>query len=253
MLLPNARYQSSAGCELGKQLKDVCELFRTKSSVLSESLATVVKFAAGQSSVIQTIPFKATVVLNELLGDNCTAVTLSARYSAVIRSQLSGLDGQPYVAILLQEICTKADACGRVSRSHSVLRDCDVVLSFIRYLCDIVQLAFVPDARARLIALATEEMAPGAPTAHQVPPGDDEDDTAHRDYDFKEFYTHGVHAPWLRKLRERGKFPKDTKSDQERANREGGCDKSFEKKKNKTGTPQPASSISAWVYLLVIG
>jgi hypothetical protein len=237
ILVSNTGFQSSAGHVLGKQLNAVCELFRKGSTVLSEALATVVKFASGRSSLIQTVPFKATVLLNKLLGDNCAATSLRSRYSAAIRSQLSGLDGQPWLAILLDEICIKAAGDGRASRSDPVLHDCEVVLSFVRYLCDIVQLAYRPEARANLVALASDEMD------GEAPDDDDEDEDEEGDanacsYDSTEFLRDGVHAPGLNKLRERGKFSKDAKADQERASREGGCDKSFEAKKNKTGTPQ---------------
>jgi hypothetical protein len=204
-------------------------LFREGSVVASDNLATVIKYIAGSSSIIATLPFIGSTVLRKLLQGR-TAADLAAHYTPAIRKDLCGLAGRPVFANLLGEICSHVADLGPASRGRNspVLRDCNTVLDFLLYLCDNVQLAFEPDVRARLITSIAEEgwsLAEGGGTGEAG------------EYDTHSFLHSGIHAPSLPKVRERGDYPKDKKSAEETSGREGGCDKPFESSRKKTGHP----------------
>jgi hypothetical protein len=204
----------------------VCSLFRKGSKVVSKSLATLVKFVAGDSSIIATLPFIGSRVLRKLLQGR-TAAELPEHYTPDIRIALSGLAGRPVIAKLLTEICSHVTLLPPASRGRnsSELHDCDTVLAFLLYLCDNVQLAFKPDVRARLMVRIAEG---GWSPAEGDGPGSG-------GYDTHSFLHSGIHSPCLNKLRERGHYPKDKKASDETSAHDGGCDKPFESTRRKTG------------------
>jgi hypothetical protein len=201
-------------------------LFRGGSLLVSNALATLVKFVAGDSSVIATFPFICTIVLIELLQDQAVG-TLPQRYTPAIQTQLRGLSGQPVVATLLGEICSHVTAATVPNtRSGTVTRECQCVIAFILYLCYVVQLSFDPAMRGRLITRYERE---GWSPAEAGGNGLDEG------YDTKSFLHSGIHAPNLREVRKRGTYPKDSKPAEETLARDGGCDKVFDYKRRRTG------------------
>jgi hypothetical protein len=214
---------------LGPELVCVCMLFRENSVVASDALATLIKYIAGQSSIIATLPLIGSTVLRSLLHGR-TAADLSEYYTPEIRKQLSGLAGRPVFAKLLGEICSHVADLAPASRGRNspVLRDCNTVITFLLYLCDNVQLAFEADVRARLMTQIAEEgwsLAQGGGTGEEC------------GYDTRSFLHSGIHAPCLSKVHERGDYPKDKKAAEESSAREGGCDKPFESSRKKTGNP----------------
>ena len=205
----------------------MCLLFREGSVVASVNLAIVVKYVAGSSSTIATLPFIGSTVLRALLQGR-TAADLAERYTPATKKELCGLAGRPVFANLLGEICSHVAGLGPASRGRNspVLRDCNTVLDFLLYLCDNVQLGFEADVRDRLINRIEEEgwsLAEGGGTGEAG------------EYDTHSFLHSGIHAPSLPKVRERGDYPKDKKSAEETSAREGGCDKPFESSRKKTG------------------
>jgi hypothetical protein len=225
----NTWNQSYKGDTLGPELKRVCMLFRDSSPVVSEALSTIIKYVAAESSLIAMLPFIGSTVLRTLLQDR-TSAHLPEHYTPEIKMQLSGLTGRPVFSKLLTEICSHVTDVGSRGRNSSVLRDCDVVIAFLLYLCDNVQLAFESDVRARLMTRIADE---GWSLAEGGGPGE----AGSGGYDTRSFLHSGIHSPNLPKVRERGDYPKDKKAADETSAHDGGCDKPFASSRKKTGNP----------------
>jgi hypothetical protein len=202
--------------------------------VVTKTLATLVKFTAGDSSVIATLPLIGSTILLALLDKCSSARDLSQHFTPIVRQQMSGLAGQPVIASLLGEICSHISSLddssvpARATRSvqePQLVQDCNTILVFLRYLCDNVQLAFEPAMRRRLLSRIAEEGWAPAEGSMQV------------DYDQSEFLLSGVSCtnPGLGKHRERGTYSKDAKLSDESSTRDGGCDKPFGTGRNRTG------------------
>jgi hypothetical protein len=228
--------QNLAGKVFGKEVVGLCLLFRTKSTVVTKSLATLVKFVSGDSSVIATLPLIGSIVLRKLL-DDCghSALDLPKHFTSRVRMQLSGLAGQPVIASLLSEICSSISSL-QDSVTHTRTRslhelplvsDCNAVLAFLCYLCDNVQLGFEPEMRKRLFKRIDEEgweRGKGGVETGKDPV-----------YDVNGWLKEGIHCPNLPKVRSRGRFGKDGKASEECCAREGGCDKPFAQGNARTG------------------
>lgn len=179
------------------------------------------------------MPLIGSTILLELLEKCPSARDLPQYFTPVVRKKLSGLAGQPVIASLLHEICghvSTLDDSIQPARTRSVqepqlVRDCNTVLAFLRYLCDNVQLAFEPAMRQRLLKRIAEEGWSRAEGSMDV------------EYDPSEFLESGVFctSPGLGKHRERGRFAKDTKTSDESSTKDGGCDKPFGTGRNRTG------------------
>jgi hypothetical protein len=236
--------QSLSGEKFGPQLRAVCELFRLKSPLVTEALATLVVNIAKDSSLQATFPFTFLSEVQSVVSRGSSGLVQA--YDSKMKLSISGIGGQPIVATLLDDICSQIQdetAAAHTLRSSSVRNDSDVVLNFLDYCCSNVLLSYPPEMRERLVhRLATEGWCTGAVNhcgehrgSGEEGSGSESEEPSYPDYDTDAFLRNGIHMPLLRKHRERGVFHKDAKSKEESASGDGGCDKAFDAKKNKTG------------------
>jgi hypothetical protein len=250
--------QSASGDDLGPELTGLCELFRRQSDVVTPSVRKLARCTFSDSSVQATLPLTSIPTLDIILRGGARG--LCEAYTHDRRQLLRSTAGLPLLATVLDGISSKVRGVteeSRASRNCPVLRDCDDVLTFVKYLCDIVVMSYRPDIRARLLAqLETDGWRRAE--VHQPDPGlgsnADSDDpglgsnvhshvgseepfSIHWAYYTENFHWCGIHMPCLRKHRERGVYAKDSASQSclESSCAEGGCDKEFSAKSKKTG------------------
>jgi hypothetical protein len=242
--------QSDSGDTFGPELSGLCELFRRESDVVTTSVRTLARYAFSDSSVQGTVPLTCVPTLDIILRGGARG--LCEAFTHDRRQLLRSTAGLPLLATVLDDISSKVRGVteeSRASRNCPVLRDCDAVLTFVKYLCDIVVMSYRPDIRARLLAqfetdgwrrAEVQEPDPGpGSNVHSDEPDPGLARPWHSDvaYDTELFHRCGIHMPCLRKHRERGVYAKDSASQSclESSCAEGGCDKEFSAKTKKTG------------------
>jgi hypothetical protein len=238
--------QSISGHSFGTELKGLCELFRLESDVVTPSVRRVARYSVSDSSVQGTIPLTSIPTLDIILRDGARG--LCDAFTHDRRQLLRTTAGLPVLATLLDDIASKVRGVteeSRASRYCPVLRDCDAVLTYVKYLCDIVVMSYRQDIRARLLAefevegwrrAEVQEPDPGLGSNVHSDVGSEEHEPSVRAYDAELFHRCGIHMPCLRKHRERGVYAKDSASQSalESSCAEGGCDKEFSVKSKKT-------------------
>jgi hypothetical protein len=229
----NSPCQSLSGDTFGPELRQVCELFRTESTVVTTALSTFAYWTGKDSSAQATVPLTCIPTLRSIISGGVGSLIDS--YTRGKKVLVGGEAGLPLITEILDELCTLIRANPRPSRNCPVLRDCGVVLKFLDYLCDTVLLSYDPEMRARLLLrLSTDGWLPGAVSACGDGDPGTEEPVSH-EYDTDGFLGNGIHMPYLKRNRWRGSFKKDAKASEETSSRDGGCDKPFPQMQGKTG------------------
>jgi hypothetical protein len=190
------------GCDhpLGTELRQLCELFRSNSSVATSPLGQLLLFASSYSCVQATMPFAVIPALTHLC--NANADNWVVHYTDEVRELLFSSSGQPVVGVILDDLVLQSRS------ADPPLDDIRAVLTFINYLCENVKRSVTDLAMlARIlfqVANGEFDVNPSCdrPPAHDWPP-------AKAIYN-PDFCIGGIYYPGFIQHQERGKYKKDS-------------------------------------------
>lgn len=248
-------------CAFGAVLRNLFSLFkeaaRSRATFVacSHALSILLEWLLKDSSVQATVPLSAVRALESVVQGGI--VCLEENFSPSCRQHLLSLWGQPAIVHILDLVLESFKNTGE--GAHEQL-DCDVILQFFSYLSSNVTLAYPPDMRARLLKIFDEG---GVPETQVLEFDHDDSDAdsdhsvdveaggpSHRRDHTAEYHTlfhrSGAHYPSWPQNSVRGEFKKDSSAHLECSSKDGGCDKQFCGKKDRTGEPDLHSGL----YLL---
>jgi hypothetical protein len=227
--------QTKTNNKFGPELRDICELFRRGSiwAIEDSGLHTLVEMLAVDVSVQVVAPWNSLPALDSIVtAEPFSLSDIQERLTPEKRLLLLSFVGQPEIAKMLTY------AVGCIGGASQLLLDCTVALSFIRYLSDAVKLTVPLDMRHRIWDRAIANPFPSPepyPCPYQESDDHSESNCAHCGYDHENFRVKAQHYPGWPVSREggRGKYKKDGKRQDEKAEEKQSCDKDFSKGKRR--------------------
>jgi hypothetical protein len=223
--------QDKTNNKFGQELQDLCNLFRNDSvwATQDSGVHLLVEMLAVDVSTQVVVPFNCIPVLDSIVTAEAFSLhDLQGRLTPEKNRVLSSFVGQPVIAKMLKF------AVGCIGGDDELLLSCCAVMSCIRYLSDNVKLSVPRVMRLRILDRATANPTPSAepyPCPNNEDDNHSESDCAYCGYNEENFRVKAQHYPGLPVSREggRGKYKKDGKRQEEKAEEKQSCDKDFSK------------------------